>query len=135
MLKSIAHTAFLAQDIQRALAGFEQIGFSCERIADHPEVGLRIAFLAKGDTRLELLQVIDASSPAASDMPGLHHVAFAVDDIEEAWRVMRINERYRVTSAVRQGAEGRIFFFEVDGLPGARFECQEDATSRMRSPR
>jgi catechol-2,3-dioxygenase len=95
--------------------GFEQLGISDE--GDH-----RFAFLgSEGTLRLTLWQQSDGAFSTRS--PGLHHLSFQVDTIEQVQTVEAALKELGVTFAhdgvVAHGegaASGGIFFTDPDGI-------------------
>lgn len=71
--------------------------------------GVRASFLSAGETHLELLEPTGPDSPVAKFLEsrggGLHHIAFAVPDVDAA-----------LADVARRG--GRLI--DVKGRPGAR---------------
>lgn len=94
--------------------------------------GARIVGLAAGDSVVELLEAAAPDSPVgkfvAKRGPGIHHVCFAVDDLEgtlarcRAFGVRLIDEQPRI------GAEGkRIAFLHPSSTSGVLVELTERA--------
>ena len=92
--------------------------------------GARIAGLAAGESLVELLQAESPDSPigkfVAKRGPGLHHICFAVDDLDgtlarcKAFGVRIIDETPRL------GAEGkRIAFLHPASTAGVLIELSE----------
>jgi len=125
MIQDIDHIAIKVTDLSTLCRTFEDMGVPCKGIDRYDEVGMRIAFLGDGESRMELLEVTDPSSPIVNDKPGLHHLGLKVKDIEEAHRKMTQSDRYRVQGDIRQGAHSRIFFFRIAGQEEILFECVE----------
>ena len=72
---------------------------------------MRVAFVAVGETHLELLEPVDASSPVArfleSRGPGVHHLAFSVPSVDGALAEVRRRGGRVVDDRARPGARGR----------------------------
>jgi len=126
MIDSLDHIALKVADIKAISAAFEALGYPLLSVKQHDEVGMKIAFMGGGEKgRMELLEVTDPGSPIAADPCGLHHLAIASDDIEEAYRIMSADPKYLVEGRIRQGAHARIFFFRIAGSDETLFECVE----------
>ncbi len=91
---------------------------------------VRTYFLPAGPAKLELLEPLSADSPIAKFLrkrgPGLHHLAFEVDDIHRTYdRLVEAGVRV-IDDAPRPGADGKlIFFVHPEDTGGVLFEfCQ-----------
>lgn len=125
MIKNLDHIAVKVTDLSSVCRAFENLGFHCNSIEQYDEVGMRIAFLGDRETRMELLEVTDESSPIVNDKPGLHHLGIKVKNIEEIYHKMKESDLYEVQGNIRQGAHSRIFFFKIKGQEQVLFECVE----------
>lgn len=108
--------------------------------------GVRTYFLRAGGAKLELLEALDEDSPIARHIEkrgqGLHHLAFEVDDLEEAQdRLTKAG--FTVLGESRRGADGKhIFFLHPRDTGGILFEfCRqsrsilEDSNNSLAGPR
>ena len=99
-----------------------------ERLADQ---GVEAASLRVGSGRIELLQAVETDTPVgrfvASRGPGLHHVAFEVDDVpSELARLAAIGERL-VDEHPRRGLGGlRVAFVHPEATGGVLAELVDD---------
>jgi methylmalonyl-CoA/ethylmalonyl-CoA epimerase len=85
-LRGIHHVGVAVDDLDAALATYERLfGARLELRKSVEEQGLEAAVVLVGDGRVELLSPLEADTPVgrflASRGPGLHHVAYAVDDV------------------------------------------------------
>ncbi len=92
--------------------------------------GARIAGLAAGDSLVELLEAQAPDSPigkfVASRGPGIHHICFAVDDLDDALARCRSAGVRLIDDAPRLGAEGkRIAFLHPSATAGVLIELTE----------
>jgi methylmalonyl-CoA/ethylmalonyl-CoA epimerase len=92
--------------------------------------GARIAGLAAGESLVELLEAESESSPigrfVAKRGPGLHHVCFAVDDLEGTLGRCREAGLRLIDETPRLGAEGkRIAFLHPSSTGGVLVELSE----------
>jgi len=129
MIKNIDHIAIKVSNLSMVCHAFETLGLPCNSIEKFDEVGMKIAFLGdvkdNEETGIELLEVIDQSSPIANDKPGLHHVGLKVKNIEEIYNRMKKSDQYKLLGEIRKGAHSRIFFFKITGQEEILFECVE----------
>lgn len=92
--------------------------------------GIKIVFVPAGDSRVELLEPLGPESSVARFLEtrgeGLHHVAFAVDDIEAALARAKAAGYDLIDAKPRVGAGGaRIAFLHPKGLRGVLVELCE----------
>jgi len=92
--------------------------------------GARIVGLAAGDSLVELLEAQSPDSPigrfVAKRGPGIHHVCFAVDDLDGALARCRALGIRLIDDQPRTGAEGkRIAFLHPSSTSGVLVELTE----------
>jgi len=92
--------------------------------------GARIAGLAAGESLVELLEAENPDSPigkfVAKRGPGIHHVCFAVDDLDETLARCRQFGIRLIDEHPRIGAEGkRIAFLHPSSTSGVLVELSE----------
>lgn len=105
-------------------------------LLDLPEValddadGAHITGLAAGDTLVELLESGHPESPigkfVAKRGPGIHHICFAVDDLDGTLARCRAAGLRLIDETPRLGAEGkRIAFLHPSATAGVLVELTE----------
>lgn len=92
--------------------------------------GARIAGLSAGESLIELLESATPDSPigrfVAKRGPGIHHVCFAVDDLDATLARCRTAGIRLIDDAPRIGAEGkRIAFLHPASTGGVLVELSE----------
>jgi len=92
--------------------------------------GARIAGLAAGDSLVELLEADSPDSPigkfVAKRGPGIHHICFAVDDLDGTLARCRAAGLRLIDDTPRLGAEGkRIAFLHPSATAGVLVELTE----------
>lgn len=93
--------------------------------------GVRTHFIRAGGAKLELLEALDSSSALARHLekrgPGLHHLAFEVDDLEATLDRLT-GAGFTPLGEIRPGADGkRIFFIHPRDTGGVLYEfCRHD---------
>ena len=92
--------------------------------------GARIAGLAAGESLVELLEGQSPDSPitrfVARKGPGIHHICFAVDDLDATLARCRAADIRLIDEAPRIGAEGkRIAFLHPSATAGVLVELTE----------
>ena len=97
--RGIHHVGVAVADLDEAVQTYERLfGGRLEHRVMAEERGLEAASMLVGDGRIELIAALDPDTTIgkflASHGPGMHHIAYAVDDIHAA-----------VAELARQGAE------------------------------
>jgi methylmalonyl-CoA/ethylmalonyl-CoA epimerase len=92
--------------------------------------GARIAGLAAGESLVELLQPEESDSPIGKFLskrgPGIHHICFAVDDLDGTLARCRAAGLRLIDQVPRIGAEGkRIAFLHPASTHGVLVELSE----------
>jgi methylmalonyl-CoA/ethylmalonyl-CoA epimerase len=92
--------------------------------------GARITGLAAGESLVELLEAASENSPVARFLakrgPGIHHICFAVDDLDATLERCREAGLRLVDTTPRIGAEGkRIAFLHPASTGGILIELSE----------
>ncbi|MDB4880866.1 MAG: methylmalonyl-CoA epimerase [Gemmatimonadetes bacterium] len=125
----IAHVGIAVQDLDAILPFYRDVlGMPEAPLADAD--GARIAGLVAGESLVELLEARSPDSPigkfVARRGPGIHHICFAVDDLDGALdRCRRLGLRL-IDEVPRLGAEGkRIAFLHPSATAGVLVELTE----------
>jgi len=124
------HIGIAVSSIDQAVGVYEALGLKETRreIVESQEV--RTAFLPIGDTRLELLEPVGSDSPVAKFLakrgPGIHHICFAVPDLEGALADLRGRGFRLVHQSPVPGADGRrVAFLHPSAGQGVLIELSE----------
>ena len=120
MLNKAHHIAIICSDYRRSREFYvEKLGFSVVREVWREEQRDYLTMLQNGDVVLELFTKPDAPArPTQPEALGLRHLAFRVEDAEQAAAWLR--ERGVETEPIREDPVngGRMpFFRDPDGLP------------------
>jgi methylmalonyl-CoA/ethylmalonyl-CoA epimerase len=112
----IEHIGIAVRNLENAIAFYEKnFGLKCYNIEEIPGQKIRTAFIMAGPTKIELLESTDAESPVGKFIEkrgeGIHHIAFAVDDIESWLKDAGENGIKLVDKVPRKGAEGLSIAF------------------------
>jgi len=131
----VDHIAIAVRSIDEVLGVYGALGLSA---AGHRETvatqGVTTAFLPVGETRLELLEPTSPDSPVgrflAKRGPGLHHVCFAVPDLEAALAALAGKGYRLIDRAPVPGAGGRrVAFLHPEAAGGVLIELSEDPSA------
>ena len=125
----IAHVGVAVESLAAILPFYRDILGLPEVPLDDAD-GARIAGLAAGESLIELLEAESPASPigkfVAKRGPGIHHICFAVDDIDAALQRCRDNGLRLIDDTPRIGAEGkRIAFLHPSATAGVLVELSE----------
>lgn len=119
-LKQMHHVAIIVSDYEKSKDFYvNQLGFEVVRENYRPKRGDWKLDLKFGDAELEIFS--NPNAPKRVSRPeacGLRHLAFAVENIEEA--ISWLNEKGIETEPVRVDEftnKKMTFFFDPDGLP------------------
>jgi len=125
----IDHLGIAVPSLAQARAAFEALGFSVEGQHDVPTEKVRAAFLAVGESHLELLEPTDPGSTLAKFLEtrkGLHHVCVQVDDIEAALAELKARGVQLLDEQPRVGAGGcRVAFVHPRSAAGVLLELKQ----------
>lgn len=92
--------------------------------------GMEILFLDTGDAELELLEPVSEEGPVTRFLerngPGLHHLAFQVDDVAASLETAAAMGLERIDESPRPGARGhRVAFLHPRSCGGILVELVE----------
>lgn len=101
-----------------------------EEVVEVPEQGVRVAFLPMGNITLELLEPMGEKSPVQKFIdkkgPGLHHVAVAVNNIQDRLTQMKRSGVTLIDEEPKTGARGHpIAFLHPESTHGSLLELVE----------
>lgn len=130
-LLRINHLGIAAPSLQEAMAGLERIfGIQAQHLEEVPDQKVRTAFYPVGESTLEYLESTDPEGPIGKFLqkrgPGIHHLAFEVDDVDAAVQELLAKGVRMVDQLPRKGAHGnRIAFIHPSETGGMLVEiCQ-----------
>ena len=126
---TIAHIGIAVRDLETVLPFYRTV-LGLEDVPLDDADGARIAGLAAGDSLVELLESKDPASPigkfVAARGPGIHHICFAVDDLDAALDRCRAAGIRLIDQTPRLGAEGkRIAFIHPSSTAGVLVELSD----------
>jgi methylmalonyl-CoA/ethylmalonyl-CoA epimerase len=125
----IAHIGLAVRDLAEILPFYRDVLGMPEVPLDDAD-GARIAGLGAGESLVELLEARSPDSPIAKYLtkrgPGIHHVCFAVDDLEGTLARCRAAGVRLIDEVPRVGADGkRIAFLHPGSTAGVLVELSE----------
>jgi methylmalonyl-CoA epimerase len=126
--RGIHHLGVAVDDIDEALETYERLfRGELEHRATMSDQGVEAVAVRVGDGRVELLSPLEEDTPVgrflASRGPGMHHVAFEVDDIDAALASLRSEGAELVDTEPREGMFGlQVAFLHPDSVHGVLAE-------------
>ena len=132
----IEHIGIAVNSIAEAIPFYEKVlGLKCYNIEEVADQKVKTAFFKIGQTKIELLESTDPEGPVGRFIEkrgeGIHHIAFAVDGIEERLREAEQAGIRLIDTTPRAGAEGlSIAFLHPKSTFGVLTELCEDKNKK-----
>ena len=126
--RGIHHIGIAVADLDEGVATYERLlGGVVEHRELVPEQGVEAATVLVGDARLELLAPTGADTPVgrflAKRGPGIHHIAYEVDDVGAALEELASEGAELIDVAPRRGLFGlQVAFVHPDAVHGVLTE-------------
>ena len=110
-ISHIEHIGIAVQSLDEAIPYYENVlGMKCYAIEEVADQKVKTAFFKVGQTKIELLESTDPEGPIGKFLEkkgqGVHHIAFAVDDVNNALTELDEKGVQLIDKAARKGAEG-----------------------------
>ncbi len=131
-LSHIEHIGIAVENLDEAISYYEKVlGLTCYAIEEVTDQKVKTAFFKIGQTKIELLESTSPDGPVARFIekrgPGVHHIAFAVNGIEDSLREAEQKGIRLIDQKPRKGAEGLdIAFLHPKSTFGVLTEFCED---------
>lgn len=110
-ISHIEHIGIAVENLEEAIKYYETIlGFKCYAVEEVKDQKVKTAFFKVGQTKIELLESTDPEGTIAKFIEkkgqGIHHIAFAVDDVDKSLNEVAEKGVRLIDSHKRKGAEG-----------------------------
>ncbi len=110
-IERIEHIGIAVSNLEEAIQFYENVlHLTCYAIEEVADQKVRTAFFKVGETKIELLESTDPEGPIGKFIEkkgeGIHHIAFAVDDIQQALTETEASGVRLIDKTPRKGAEG-----------------------------
>ncbi|HEX2935636.1 MAG TPA: methylmalonyl-CoA epimerase [Bacteroidales bacterium] len=107
----IEHIGIAVANLEEAKAYYEKVlGLECYSVEEVADQKVKTAFFMVGQTKIELLESTDPEGPIGKFIekkgPGIHHLAFAFDDVNGALKDAEAKGVALIDKTSRKGAEG-----------------------------
>ena len=128
----IEHIGIAVKSLDVAIPYYEQLlGSPCYAIEEVKDQKVKTAFFKIGQTKIELLESTDPEGPVGKFIEkkgeGIHHIALAVNGLEEALEEVKNAGIKLIDEQPRKGAEGlHIAFLHPKSSFGVLTELCED---------
>jgi methylmalonyl-CoA/ethylmalonyl-CoA epimerase len=126
--KDVHHVGLAVADLDEAVGAYTRLfGAEVEQRETVPDQGVEAASMRVGAARLELLAALGPDTPVgrflAKRGPGMHHVAFEVDDVGAELERLAAEGVELVDDRPRQGLFGlEVAFLHPDATGGVLAE-------------
>ena len=126
--RGIHHLGVAVEDLDAAVATYERLfGAELEQRETVQEQGVEAASLRVGSDRVELLASLGEDTPVGKFLakrgPGMHHVAFEVEDVGRALEELAAEGADLIDERPRRGLFGlEVAFVHPDSLHGVLAE-------------
>ncbi|MGQ1948293.1 methylmalonyl-CoA epimerase [Geofilum sp. OHC36d9] len=107
----IEHIGIAVKNLDEAIPFYEEVfGLKCYNVEEVTDQKVKTAFFKVGQTKIELLESTDPEGPIGKFIEkkgeGIHHMAFAVENINEQLQAAEAKGVRLIDKTSRKGAEG-----------------------------
>jgi methylmalonyl-CoA/ethylmalonyl-CoA epimerase len=127
----IEHIGIAVKNLEASIKYYEEIfGLKCYAVEEVKDQKVRTAFFEVGQTKIELLESTEPDGPIGKFIEkrgeGFHHLAFAVNDIEDGLKELETKGIELIDKHPRTGAEDlNIAFLHPKSTHGVLTELCE----------
>ncbi len=128
MMEKVSHIGIAVKNMEQSTALYRKLlGKKPDRVEELPENNVRTVMFQVGEASIELTEAMDAESPITKFIgkrgEGIHHISFAVDDIEGELIRLRSAGFQLIDERPRPGADGsRVAFLHPKSTNGVLVE-------------
>lgn len=136
-LSHIEHIGIAVKSLEESIPYWENVfGLKCYSIEEVTEQKVKTAFFKIGQTKIELLESTDPDGPIGKFIEkkgeGVHHIAFAVNGLENALAEAEAKGVQLIDKTPRKGAEGlHIAFLHPKSTYGVLTELCENKSNEQ----
>ncbi len=126
--RGIHHLGIAVEDLDEAVATYERFfGGELEQRETVADQGVEAASVRVGASRVELLASLGEETPVGKFLakrgPGMHHVAYEVDDVRAGLRELEAEGAELIDTEPRRGLFGlQVAFVHPDAIHGVLSE-------------
>jgi methylmalonyl-CoA/ethylmalonyl-CoA epimerase len=129
---NVHHLGIAVEDLDEAILVYADLfGATLEHRERVEDQGVEAASLWVGDSRIELLQALGPDTPVgkfvAKRGPGMHHVAFEVDNLAAELKRLKAHDVVLIDEVPRRGLFGlQVAFIHPEATGGVLAEFVSD---------
>ncbi|RIH64342.1 methylmalonyl-CoA epimerase [Mariniphaga sediminis] len=110
-ISHIEHIGIAVNSLDEAIPFYENmLGLKCYAVEEVKDQKVKTAFFMVGQTKIELLESTDPEGPIGKFIEkkgqGIHHLAYAVDNVDQALNELEGQGVRLIDQKSRKGAEG-----------------------------
>jgi len=110
-ISHIEHIGIAVSNLEEAISYYTKVlGLECYALEEIADQKVKTAFFMVGQTKIELLESTDPEGPIGKFVEkkgqGVHHIAFAVEGVDEALKDVEEKGVQLIDKVGRKGAEG-----------------------------
>jgi len=110
-ISHIEHIGIAVNSLDEAIPFYEKmLGQKCYAVEEVKDQKVKTAFFMVGQTKIELLESTDQEGPIGKFIekkgPGIHHIAYAVENVDESLKELEEQGVRLIDQKGRKGAEG-----------------------------
>lgn len=107
----IEHIGIAVKNLENSIKYYEEVlGLTCYKVEEVQDQKVKTAFFKVGETKIELLESTAPDGPIGKFVEkkgeGIHHIAFAVNNIEQSLKTVEEKGVRLIDKTPRMGAEG-----------------------------
>ena len=115
-MQKVEHIGIAVKDLAQSIPLFEKLlNTPCYKTEVVASEQVTTAFFRQGETKIELLESVDPQGVIARYIEkkgeGIHHIAFAVDDIEAEMKRLQAEGFTLLNETPRPGADNKLVCF------------------------
>ena len=131
-MNKIEHLGIAVKDLETSNVLFEKLlGVAPYKMEEVESEGVKTSFFKSGPNKIELLEATRPESTIAKYLEkkgeGIHHIAFAVDDLEAEIKRLEVEEFVVLPGFPKEGADSKLVaFLHPKGTNGVLIELCQD---------
>ncbi|MFV0248851.1 MAG: methylmalonyl-CoA epimerase [Tenacibaculum sp.] len=134
-MRKIEHIGIAVKNLEKSNKLFAVLlGVSHYKIEEVADQGVKTSFFKLGPNKIELLEATKAESPITKFIEkkgeGVHHIAFAVNNIEQEIKRLK-SEGFKIVNSIpKKGADNKLVaFLHPKSTNGVLIELCQDITT------